>query len=73
IALIGKNGIGKSTLIRIINGSEPFEGQRKIGFEVELTYFAQNQSETLNPDNNIYEELANSADSEVSNETEIRT
>ncbi|NIX14317.1 MAG: ATP-binding cassette domain-containing protein [Candidatus Dadabacteria bacterium] len=73
IALIGKNGIGKSTLIRIINGTEKFDGQRKIGYEVELTYFAQNQAETLNPEYNIFEELVNSADSKVSNETDIRT
>ncbi|NIP38347.1 MAG: ABC-F family ATP-binding cassette domain-containing protein [Candidatus Dadabacteria bacterium] len=73
IALVGKNGIGKSTLIRIIKGTEEFDGQRKLGYEVELTYFAQNQAETLNPNNSVFEELANSADSKVSNETDIRT
>lgn len=73
IALIGKNGIGKSTLVRIINGTEKFDGQRKTGYEVELTYFAQNQAETLKPEYNIFEELAHSSDSKVSNETDIRT
>jgi len=73
IALVGKNGIGKSTLIRMITGSETFDGQNKLGHEVELTYFAQNQTETLNPEYTIFEELINSTDSKVSNETEIRT
>ena len=73
IALVGKNGIGKSTLIRIINGSETLEGNTKFGHEVELTYFAQNQSEFLNPENTILEELMNCADSKISNETDIRS
>jgi len=73
IALVGKNGIGKSTLIRIINGSEAFDGQQKLGHEVELTYFAQNQTETLNPEHTIFDELINSTDSRISNETDIRT
>ncbi|MCH8014023.1 MAG: ABC-F family ATP-binding cassette domain-containing protein, partial [Candidatus Dadabacteria bacterium] len=41
IALIGKNGAGKSTLARILLGTEPFEGSRKLGHNVELTFFAQ--------------------------------
>jgi ATP-binding cassette subfamily F protein 3 len=73
IALIGKNGIGKSTLIRIINGSETFDGNKKLGYEVELTYFAQNQTETLNPEHTIFDELINSTDTKVNNETDIRT
>lgn len=73
IALIGKNGIGKSTLIRMINGTETFEGQRKIGHEVDLTYFAQNQAEELASENTIIDELLSAADSKVSNETDIRT
>ena len=73
IALVGKNGIGKSTLIRIINGSEAFDGQKKLGYEVELTSFAQNQTETLNSEHTIFDELISSTDSKVTNETDIRT
>ena len=73
IALVGKNGIGKSTLIRIINGSEAFDGQKKLGYEVELTSFAQNQTETLNTEHTIFDELISSTDSQVNNETDIRT
>jgi ATP-binding cassette subfamily F protein 3 len=71
IALIGKNGAGKSTLARILLGSEPFEGARKLGHNVELTYFAQHQAETLNASNTIVEELKSAGYSQ--NETEIRS
>jgi ATP-binding cassette subfamily F protein 3 len=48
IALLGVNGSGKSTLARIIAGSEPFQGgERKVGHNVVLSYYAQNMAETL--------------------------
>ncbi len=71
IALIGKNGAGKSTLARILLGSESFDGSRKIGHNVELTYFAQHQAESLEPSNTIVEELKSAGYSQ--NETEIRS
>jgi ATP-binding cassette subfamily F protein 3 len=71
IALIGKNGAGKSTLARILQGVEPFSGERKLGHDVELTFFAQNQAESLDPRNTVIEELA--ADATSQNETEIRS
>jgi ATP-binding cassette subfamily F protein 3 len=71
IALIGKNGAGKSTLARILQGVEPFSGERKVGHNVELTFFAQDQAESLNPRNTIIEELEAEATSQ--NETEIRS
>jgi len=71
IALIGKNGAGKSTLARILLGSEHFEGTRKLGHNVELTYFAQHQAESLDPSNTIVEELKSAGYSQ--NETEIRS
>ncbi|GJM16828.1 MAG: ABC transporter ATP-binding protein [Thermodesulfobacteriota bacterium] len=71
IALIGKNGAGKSTLARILLGTEPFDGERKLGHNVELTYFAQHQAETLDPTNTIIEELKSAGHTQ--NETEIRT
>ncbi len=71
IALIGKNGAGKSTLARILQGVEPFSGERKVGHNVELTFFAQHQAESLNPENTIIEDLE--AESTSQNETEIRS
>ncbi len=71
IALIGKNGAGKSTLARILVGTEPFKGERKEGYNVEVTYFAQHQAETLDPANTILEELE--TDASGRNETEIRS
>ena len=71
IALIGRNGAGKSTLARIINGTEPFDGTRTLGHNVDLTYFAQHQADTLNPGDTILESLK--AVSRGHTETEIRS
>ena len=71
IALIGKNGAGKSTLSRILVGEEPFAGDRKEGHNVELTFFAQHQAETLDPKNTIIEELE--SESRGGSETQIRS
>jgi len=71
IALIGKNGAGKSTLARILLGTEPFHGDRKVGHNVEVTYFAQHQAETLDPGKTILEEMESEAAAQ--NETEIRS
>ncbi len=57
IALIGANGKGKSTLLRIIAGSEKVEGKREEGYNVEFGFFAQHQLESLNVNNEILEEL----------------
>lgn len=57
IALIGANGKGKSTLLRIIAGVETFKGERKWGHNVEESFFAQHQLEALNVDNTIIEEM----------------
>ncbi len=57
IALIGANGKGKSTLLRIIAGDEPIEGERIPGYNVIKTFFAQHQLEALNVENEIIEEL----------------
>jgi ATP-binding cassette subfamily F protein 3 len=60
IALIGANGKGKSTLLRIIAGTEPFEGERIWGHNVKEAFYAQHQLEALNVHNNILEEMATS-------------
>ncbi|HQZ50707.1 MAG: ABC-F family ATP-binding cassette domain-containing protein [Chitinophagaceae bacterium] len=58
IALIGANGKGKSTLLRIIAGVENFsEGERKWGHNVEESFYAQHQLEALNVDNTILDEM----------------
>jgi ATP-binding cassette subfamily F protein 3 len=57
IALIGANGKGKSTLLRIIAGTETFEGERKWGHNVEESFYAQHQLEALNVNDTILEEL----------------
>jgi ATP-binding cassette, subfamily F, member 3 len=67
IALIGANGKGKSTLLRIIAGTEPIEGERNEGFNVNMAFFAQHQLEALNVNNEMLEELkqAGSAKTEM--------
>ncbi|RJE72722.1 ABC-F family ATP-binding cassette domain-containing protein [Reichenbachiella sp. MSK19-1] len=57
IALIGANGKGKSTLLRMIDGDDNMEGEAKIGFNVNPAFFAQHQLQSLNIENEILEEL----------------
>ena len=57
IALIGANGKGKSTLLRIIANRETFEGERKEGHNVEESFYAQHQLEALNIEHEVLEEL----------------
>jgi ATP-binding cassette subfamily F protein 3 len=57
IALIGANGKGKSTLLRIITGQEPIDGERKWGHNVEESFYAQHQLEALNVELEVLEEL----------------
>lgn len=57
IALIGANGKGKSTLLRIITGQEPIEGERKWGHNVEESFYAQHQLEALNVELEVLEEM----------------
>jgi ATP-binding cassette subfamily F protein 3 len=57
IALIGANGKGKSTLLRILAGEEPVNGERTIGYNVIKAFYAQHQLESLHVDNEILEEL----------------
>ncbi len=57
IALIGANGKGKSTLLRIISGNESIGGESQLGYNVNMAFYAQHQLESLNVDNEILEEL----------------
>ncbi|MBX9784613.1 MAG: ABC-F family ATP-binding cassette domain-containing protein [Chitinophagaceae bacterium] len=57
IALIGANGKGKSTLLRIIAGTETFEGERRRGHNVDESFYAQHQLESLNLNHTLIDEL----------------
>ena len=71
IALIGANGKGKSTLLRIIADTEPFEGERIWGHNVQESFYAQHQLEALNQNNNVLEELKDAGSGK--NDLEIRS
>jgi ATP-binding cassette, subfamily F, member 3 len=57
IALIGANGKGKSTVLRMIAGTEPFSGERVWGHNVDASFYAQHQLEALNVNNTVLEEM----------------
>ena len=57
VAFVGKNGEGKSTLVKCIMGEIPFDGTLKIGHNVQIGYFAQNQAQLLDEDITIYDTI----------------
>jgi ATP-binding cassette subfamily F protein 3 len=58
IALVGPNGAGKSTLIKLLAGIEPLtDGERSVGHNVSLAYFAQDLSESLDYEKSVFDEL----------------
>lgn len=61
IAFVGQNGQGKSTLAKMMVGEIPFEGELKLGHNVEIGYFAQNQSEYLPPEKTVLEIMEDAA------------
>ncbi len=71
IALIGANGKGKSTLLRIIAGTEPHQGKRQQGYNVTAAFYAQHQIEALNIENEILDELKQAGSNKT--EQELRT
>ncbi len=71
IALIGANGKGKSTMLRIIAGTESFQGERKWGHNIEPAFYAQHQLEALNVDNTIIDEMKECGSQKT--ELELRT
>jgi len=61
IAFVGQNGQGKSTLAKMMVGDIPFDGHIKLGHNVEIGYFAQNQSEHLPPEKTVLEIMEDAA------------
>ena len=61
IAFVGQNGQGKSTLAKILVGEIPHGGHFKLGHNVQIGYFAQNQSEYLEPEQTVLEIMENAA------------
>jgi ATP-binding cassette subfamily F protein 3 len=71
IALIGANGKGKSTLLRIIAGTETCDGERIWGHNVDESFYAQHQLEALNVNNTILDEMKECGSKKT--ELELRT
>jgi ATP-binding cassette subfamily F protein 3 len=72
IALVGVNGAGKSTLIKLLSGAEPLSsGEYKLGHNVEVDYFAQDQYKELDPEARMLDDLSNDAPRKTT--TELRT
>ncbi len=71
IALIGANGKGKSTLLRIIDGSEKVSGKRALGHNVRDAFFAQHQLESLDVESNLLDELKHTGTTKT--EMELRS
>jgi ATP-binding cassette subfamily F protein 3 len=61
IAFVGQNGQGKSTLAKMMVGEIPFKGHLKLGHNVEVGYFAQNQSEHLPPEKTVLQIMEDAA------------
>jgi ATP-binding cassette subfamily F protein 3 len=65
IAFVGKNGEGKSTLSKIIVGEESHEGTLKLGHNVSIGYFAQNEAERLDQEKTVFQTIDDIATGEV--------
>ena len=65
VAFVGRNGEGKSTLVKCIMGEIPFEGELKVGHNVQIGYFAQNQAQLLDESLTVFQTIDNVARGEV--------
>ena len=65
IAFVGQNGQGKSTLVKCITSIEDYQGIIKLGHNVDLSYFAQNQAELLDPEKRVIDVIEDVADDKL--------
>lgn len=65
VAFLGKNGEGKSTMIKAIMGEIDYEGKCQLGHNVKIGYFAQNQASLLNPTMSVFETIDEVAEGEI--------
>ena len=67
IAFVGRNGEGKSTLVKAIMGEIDFEGSLELGYNVQIGYFAQNQASLLDESLTVFETIDHAAEGDVRN------
>ena len=65
VAFVGKNGEGKSTLVKCIMGEIPYDGNLKIGHNVQIGYFAQNQAQLLDESLTVFQTIDHVAKGEI--------
>ncbi|MDX9730937.1 MAG: ATP-binding cassette domain-containing protein [Bdellovibrionales bacterium] len=66
LGVVGFNGAGKSTLLKSLAGRIPLlQGERKLGYQVSLSYYAQHVSEELNPEDTVFESLEKAAHKDI--------
>ena len=65
VAFVGKNGEGKTTLVKCIMNQIPFDGNLKLGYNVKIGYFAQNQAQLLDESLTVFETIDNVAKGEI--------
>ncbi len=65
VAFVGKNGEGKSTLVKCIMGEIPYSGTLKIGHNIQIGYFAQNQAQLLDEGKSVFQTIDDVAKGEI--------
>ena len=65
VAFVGKNGEGKSTLVKCIMGQIPFDGSLKVGHNVQIGYYAQNQAQLLDGELTVFDTIDRVAKGDV--------
>ena len=65
VAFVGKNGQGKSTLVKCIMNEISYQGQLKVGHNIQIGYFAQNQAQLLDDSLSVFETIDNVAKGEI--------